>query len=168
MVFKEFLHLWSVFEALDRGKLDRGRNSAKSFALEHVHGLDASLHLRCYNHEANSPTTSSEPFGTSVGDDCSFWIELSNAGVALSSEAGLAVDLITENDQAMGSGDVNDLLQLLTAEGCTGRIVRGVEEQINVLTRQLFKQLFKLREVNLEQTVLGVRWNVEMLVLGEL
>lgn len=88
--------------------------------------------------------------------------------MALFCEAGLTVDLITENDKAMGSGYVNDLLQLLAVEGCTGRVVRVVEEQIIVLTGQLFKQLFKLREVNLEQTVFSVRRNVEMLVLGKL
>ena len=64
--------------------------------------------------------------------------------MALFCKAGFTVDLITENDQAMGSGDVNDLLQLLPVESCTGRIIRVVEEQIIVLARQLFKQLFKL------------------------
>ena len=63
--------------------------------------------------------------------------------MALFCEAGFTVYLITENDQAMGSGDVNDLLELLPVEGCTGRIIRVVEEQIIVLTGQLFKQFFK-------------------------
>jgi len=87
--------------------------------------------------------------------------------VAFFKEAGFAVNLVTEDEQTVSSANVYNLLQLLSVESGSCRVVWVIQEQIVVLPLELLQKIFKLGEIYLKLAVLGVRWNVVVLILSK-
>ena len=143
-LWDKILKIRSVFKPFNRCELNRRRYCTESFTLELIHRFDKLWHFLRDDHESHSPASSSEPLGSSVGNDSLFGIELSDAWMTFICESQLRVNFIGQNIDSIFSWDSGNILELLSSEDGTSGVVWIIQQQEIVLALQLLVSLFKI------------------------